>query len=104
MLFKTPYYYNYSYIYTIAHIITGLLLAFFYYMSAQAIYKTLFMLLLLCIFSYQGIQLFLNIRIFINKLEIKSGNSLEHTINKLFEYLIGFIVGYSFSNISLPKV
>ena len=94
MLFKTPYYYNN--IYTMTHFLTGILLAFFYCMSGNSVYKTLFILLLLFIFSYQGIQLFLNIRIFIDKLEIKSGNSLKHTINKLLEYLLGFIIGYSF--------
>ena len=43
---------------------------------------------------YQFLQLFLNKRFFLFELTTKDGNSIEHTGVKLFEFFIGFFIGY----------
>jgi len=49
-------------------------------------------ILILLIILYQFIQLIFNVRFFIYDFKIKKGNSLKHTLNKLLQYLYGFLV------------
>ena len=42
---------------------------------------------------YQVIQLLLNVRFFPAEWEIKQGNSVEHTLIKLSEIGVGYVVG-----------
>ena len=50
-------------------------------------------ILIISIIIYQFIQFIFNVRFFIYYLKIKKGNSLKHTLNKLLQYIIGFIIG-----------
>lgn len=43
--------------------------------------------------AYQLLQYFWNIRFFVFQGRIEKGNSLQHTGLKLFEILIGFLLG-----------
>lgn len=42
---------------------------------------------------YQLGQLFFNVRVFPIEWKISEGNSIEHTFKKLFEILLGFVIG-----------
>jgi len=46
--------------------------------------------------AYQLLQYFLDIRFFVFQGRIEKGNSLQHTGLKLFEILIGFLLGMWF--------
>lgn len=50
-------------------------------------------ILIISIIIYQFIQFIFNVRFFIYDFKIKKGNSLKHTLNKLLQYIIGFIIG-----------
>jgi hypothetical protein len=43
--------------------------------------------------GYQFLQLVLNKRFFLFELRVKNGNSLEHTVVKLVEFFVGFLIG-----------
>ena len=43
--------------------------------------------------GYQFLQLILNKRFFLFEWRIKNGNSLEHTVVKLLEFFVGFLIG-----------
>jgi hypothetical protein len=45
------------------------------------------------IILYQSSQYFFDFRFFIDKLIIKKGNSLQHTLYKISEYILGYIIG-----------
>jgi len=66
--------------YAIIHIILGVIAAF---------YTPVALLFLI----YQFSQLALDRRFFLFEWQIKTGNSLDHTLVKLFEFLIGFLIG-----------
>jgi hypothetical protein len=78
--------YNYPIIYSISHIIIG-------YISYHYLH------IIPLIFIYQFLQLFLNKRFFFfdKKVIYKNGNTINHTIYKLGEYIIGFIIAYFIS-------
>ena len=73
---------DYTNLYKMNHIIIGFLIGL-----TKCKY-----ILIIAILIYQLIQLICNIRFFIYNFEIKKGNSLQHTINKLFDYLFSFII------------
>jgi len=43
--------------------------------------------------GYQFLQLILKKRFFLFEWRIKNGNSIEHTVVKLIEFFIGFLIG-----------
>jgi len=91
MLFKTNYHYNTFH--KLGHIFLGALLFVLYKLSIkQKMCKNLLKLLIILILFYQGIQLFFNVRFFVDILKVKPGNSLKHTLNKLFDYCTGYIL------------
>ena len=45
------------------------------------------------IILYQSSQYFLDVRFFIDKIIIKKGNSLQHTLYKISEYIFGYLIG-----------
>ena len=65
-------------IYLVSHLIFGFLS---YYYTVLVYY----------IVVYQFIQYIFNVRFFIFEMKIKSGNSLEHTLIKLSEYVAGYL-------------
>jgi heme O synthase-like polyprenyltransferase len=69
------------FIYILSHIIIGYI-AFFYTE------------LLVAILGYQVLQLLLNVRFFIFSWKIESGNSIEHTVIKLLEYSLGYLIAF----------
>jgi hypothetical protein len=69
------------FIYILSHIVIGYI-AFFYTE------------LLVAIFGYQVLQLLLNVRFFIFSWKIEAGNSIEHTIIKFLEYLVGYLIAF----------
>jgi hypothetical protein len=80
--------YKYPLIYSLSHLIVG-------FVS----YKYLWLIPLIVI--YQLIQYIKNIRFFFlgsSKSLINKGNNLSHTIYKLFEYIVGFVVAYIYYN------
>jgi hypothetical protein len=66
--------------YAIIHVILGVIAAF---------YTPVALLFLI----YQLSQLALDRRFFLFEWEIKTGNSLDHTVVKLLEFSLGFLVG-----------
>ena len=75
--------YDYPVIYKIIHILLGLIIA---------IKKSRCILLLILL--YQIFQYLLNVRLFLlDKNKVRSGNSIEHTVMKLGDYVIGYILG-----------
>jgi hypothetical protein len=83
-MFDTKYNKDYSNFHKFIHIFLGGLLA----LETFPYKKLLFISILI----YQFGQLLLNVRFFIDKLEIKEGNSIEHTINKLKDYAFGYVL------------
>jgi hypothetical protein len=69
------------FIYILSHITIGYI-AFFYTE------------LLVAILGYQVLQLLLNVRFFIFSWKIESGNSIEHTVLKLLEYCLGYLIAF----------
>jgi|MDSX01.1.fsa_nt_gb hypothetical protein len=69
-------------IYILNHILIGFFIGLFEHKY----------ILMIIIFVYQWIQFIFNIRFFIYDFKIKKGNSLQHTLNKLLQYLFGFII------------
>lgn len=69
-------------IYILNHILIGFLVGLIKYKY----------ILILGIIVYQFIQLIFNVRFFIYDFKIKKGNSLNHTLNKLFQYVSGFLI------------
>ena len=67
-------------IYTISHVFLGFI----------AVWYPLLGLLFI---AYQLLQYILNIRFFLFSMEIKEGNSVYHTMKKLGEIAIGFVIG-----------
>mgnify|MGYP006081793801 CR=1 FL=1 len=90
MLFNTDY--NYNNIHKLSHMFSGYVLLAIYNHSDTVKFKVLSILVLLGILVYQFGQYFFNIRIFLDLLEVKSGNSLAHTFNKLGDYIIGVLI------------
>jgi len=66
--------------YALLHILIGFVGAF---------YPAVLILALI----YQFSQYFLNIRIFAFEMRVESSNSFEHTIVKIWEILLGFLLG-----------
>lgn len=60
-------------------------------------------ILILLIILYQFIQLIFNVRFFIYDFQIKKGNSLEHTLTKLLQYLCGFLISILIINYNNNK-
>ena len=91
MLFKTNYHYNDFH--KSGHILLGSIIFVLYKLSGKHnLYEKLLKLLIILILFYQGIQLFFNVRFFLDILKIKLGNSIKHTLNKLFDYCVGYIL------------
>lgn len=61
-------------------------------------------ILILLIILYQFIQLIFNVRFFIYDFQIKKGNSLEHTLTKLLQYLCGFLISILIINYNNNKI
>lgn len=77
--------YDYPIIYKLVHIILGFIVG---------IKTPISLYLLISILIYQISQYLLNIRLFLlDKMSIEKGNSLKHTLNKLGEYMLGYILG-----------
>ena len=74
MLFERPFYYSFF------HIAVGFLSAWIPGLLAFVL-------------VYQIVQLLLNKRFFLFEGEIREGNSLEHTLLKIAEVLLGFLLG-----------
>jgi hypothetical protein len=51
-------------------------------------------ILLIGIITYQFLQLFFNVRLFLFSWTIEKGNSIQHTLVKLFETFIGYSIGW----------
>lgn len=84
-MFKTNFNKDYKVFYKIHHIIIG---SFLGVLNQSFLIPGIILILL-----YQLFQLFFNIRFFVNdSVKIKKGNSLKHTLNKLVDYLIGFLI------------
>ena len=84
-MLKTNFDKDYTIFYKINHIIIGCLLGI--------LNGTFLIAGIMFIFLYQLIQLIFNFRFFFyGSKKIKKGNSLKHTINKLIDYLIGFLI------------
>jgi hypothetical protein len=66
-------------IYTLSHVIIGFV-GYFYFE------------LLILFLIYQFSQLIINKRFFLFEFKLKEGNSLEHTLYKLRETLVGFVL------------
>lgn len=77
---------DYSTPYWITHLAVGGILAI---KTIPIQYR---LVLLLSIIIYQLGQYYLNVRLFIFDSKVAEGNSLEHTINKLQDYLFGFCI------------
>jgi hypothetical protein len=65
------------------YLITHLLIGFASYYYIKLLYIAI---------TYQLLQYVLNIRFFIFDLEIKNGNSIEHTTTKICELLAGYVL------------
>ena len=68
------------FIYTLSHVFVGFLS--YYYPQ-----------LITPILVYQFGQLSLNVRVFPLAMRIEKGNSVEHTVVKLLEYGVGYLLG-----------
>lgn len=91
MLFNTDYRYNA--LHRSAHILLGSIIFILYRLSRKRnIYEKLLKFLIIFILFYQGIQLLFNVRFFLDVLKIELGNSIKHTLNKLFDYCAGYII------------
>jgi len=91
MLFNTNYHYNI--LHQLSHIVLGGIIFVLYTLSKKHnFYQKLLKLLIILTLFYQGSQLFFNVRFFLDILEIKLGNSIKHTLNKLFDYCVGYIL------------
>ena len=77
---------DYSTPYWITHLVAGGILAI---KTIPIQYR---LVLLLSIIIYQLGQYYLNIRLFIFDNKVMEGNSLQHTVNKLQDYLFGFCI------------
>ena len=66
--------------YTISHVLTGFIASYYTWVGVLAL-------------VYQVTQLAFNIRFFPVEGKIGKGNSIEHTIVKLLEMLMGYSVG-----------
>ena len=66
-------------IYTLSHVIIGFV-GYFYFE------------LLILFLIYQFSQLLMNKRFFLFEFKLKEGNSLQHTLYKLRETLVGFVL------------
>ena len=90
MLFNTVY--NYNSLHKLSHITSGYILLAIYNYSNTIKFKMISLVVLSAILMYQFGQYFFNIRIFMDVWEIKIGNSLGHTCNKLIDYIIGALL------------
>lgn len=72
---------------TSIYILTHILIGFFVGLVVKYKY-----ILILGILLFQFSQFIFNVRFFIYDFKIKKGNSLKHTLNKLLQYLFGFII------------
>ena len=77
---------EYTTSYWLIHLIMGGILAI---RSIPIQYR---LILLISIIIYQLGQYYLNVRFFLFDNRVAEGNSLEHTINKLQDYLFGFCI------------
>jgi hypothetical protein len=68
-------------IYALSHILTGI---------ATVWYPIIGLLFI----GYQILQLATNRRFFLFSMQLKTGNSVKHTLIKLLEWLLGVIIGY----------
>ena len=71
--------------YTLSHVATGFMAAYYTWVGVVAI-------------IYQLTQLILNVRFFPAEWKILPGNSIEHTLLKLTEIFVGYIIGTLFKN------
>lgn len=74
MIYPKPFHY------TLSHVLTGFLAAYYQWVGVIAI-------------VYQLTQLVLNIRFFPAEWVIRQGNSMEHTFMKLSEIGLGYLIG-----------
>ncbi len=86
MFFKTIYNKDYTNINRLIHFIFGGILGF------QYISVKLRLILFINIVVYQFGQLLFNVRYFIFFNKFIKGNSIKHTLNKLLDYLYGYLI------------
>ena len=79
-------YKEYTLNYRITHIIQGLILYCFSY-KIQLILTSIILI-------YQFSQYFFKVRYYIHLNKFLNGNSIQHTLNKLQDYLLGYFIGY----------
>jgi len=80
-----PLYYKKPFHYTILHALIGALS--YYYRTLGIVY-----------FIYQFGQLYFNKRVFLFQWKIEKGNAFFHTLVKLVEFMIGWMVVYFISS------
>ena len=86
MFFETKWNNQYILLYKLIHIISGILLAI------SAIPYEIREILFIFIIIYQFGQLLLNRRYFFHINKLEKGNSIEYTMNKLFDYILGYCI------------
>ena len=86
MLFTTKYNNEYTNLHRLIHLSLGGILAV---RAIEYIYRKI---LFIGIILYQFGQLFFNVRYFFNKNKFVKGNSVKHTLNKLFDFIIGYCI------------
>jgi hypothetical protein len=77
---------DYTLEYKLIHLLGGGIIAV---ESIPCYYRKQLFIMIIC---YQLLQLFGNFRFFIFQKKIVKGNSIDHTINKLRDYFIGYLL------------
>jgi hypothetical protein len=90
MIFKSKYTNEYTNMYRYSHMIIG---GIFVIKTIPYKYK---IGLFCAILIYQFGQLLFNVRCFFNKNKLVSGNSINHTLNKLLDYFLGYVIIWIF--------
>ena len=87
MLFDKQYN-EYDTIYSVTHYIQGFLI----FLLTSVYNNNVLLVYSMC---YQSGQYFYNIRIYIPRLEIKQGHNFKHLVNKVSEYVSGYVIGWT---------
>ena len=83
---------DYDILHSITHLCIGSLLYICQFYSKIKIFEKIKILIFYYIILYQGCQQFFNIRIFIPEKKIKKGIVISHTLRKLSEHLVGYLL------------
>ena len=91
-IYKTEYNKECTSIHNYIHMILGGILAI------KKIPKNYRIILFYIILIYQFSQLIFNVRYFFNKNKLLKGNCLKHTLNKLFDFILGYSIVFFIFN------